>query len=239
MLSNGTWTGRTEQLMIIDWPEPRPDLADLSGWLVSVLPGSPIVHGPIEILRFKRWGATAVFEADGVPVVVKHAQPVLYPDVPAIHRVVSRACPAATAPLLAEETANGWQRTVFALVPGRTASEVGPQSLPAVAAALGTVQAAVARTDLAGLPGYRVAEVPDALVADLHAEADQDADLLAAYEKALPVLRDHALALADVPASLDHPDLNDSNAIVDNDTVVLLDWEEAVVGCPLRIRTAG
>lgn len=174
-----------------------------------------------------------MFEADGALVVVKHAKPVLYPHAPAIHETVRRACPGASAPLLAHGTGNGWQRTVFALVPGRTAAEAGPDSLPAVAAALGEVQAAVSRTDLTGLPGYRVAGVPDTLVDDLRAEGDQDAELLTEYTNALPALRDHAAALASVPASLDHPDMNDGNAIVDQDTVVLLDWEEAVVGCPL------
>ncbi|HEY9265525.1 MAG TPA: hypothetical protein VIQ11_13065, partial [Mycobacterium sp.] len=184
-------------------------------------------------LRFKRWGATAVFDVDGTPVVVKHAKPVLYPHAPAVHQAVQDACPGATAPLLEHATGNGWQRTVFALVPGPTAAETGPDSLPAVAAALGEVQAAVARTDLTDLPGYRVESVPDLLVEDLRSANDQDVELLSTYTNALPALRDHAAALAAVPASLDHPDLNESNAIVDHGKVVLLDWEEAMVGCPL------
>ena len=51
---------------------------------------------------------------------------------------------------------------------------------------------------------------------------------------ALPVLRHHAELLAEVlPLSVDHPDLNNTNAIVTNASVTLLDWEEATVGCPL------
>ena len=41
-------------------------------------------------------------------------------------------------------------------------------------------------------------------------------------------------SLAAVPPSLDHPDVNGSNAIMLADGhAILLDWEEATVGCPL------
>lgn len=145
-----------------------------------------------------------MFEADGAPVVVKHPKSVLYPHAPAIHGTVRRACPGASAPLLAHGTGNSWRRTASALVPGRTAAEAGPDSLPAVAAALGEVQAAISRTDLTGLPSYRVAGVSDTLVEHLRSERDQAAELLTEYTNALPALRDHAAALASVPASLHH-----------------------------------
>ena len=49
-----------------------------------------------------------------------------------------------------------------------------------------------------------------------------------------PALQLDADALADVPRSLDHPDVNVSNAIIkDNGHATLLDWEETTIGCPL------
>jgi len=51
---------------------------------------------------------------------------------------------------------------------------------------------------------------------------------------AQPSLQLDADALADIPLSLDHPDVNGSNAIMlDDGRALLLDWEEATVGCPL------
>ena len=40
--------------------------------------------------------------------------------------------------------------------------------------------------------------------------------------------------MAAVPVSIDHSDVNEANAIVpDQGPVVILDWEEAMLGCPL------
>lgn len=48
-------------------------------------------------------------------------------------------------------------------------------------------------------------------------------------------LHDYAEELvAAVPVSVDHSDVNEANAIVtDQGSVVILDWEEAMLGCPL------
>jgi hypothetical protein len=219
---------------VAQWPPDRPEFDDLPQWLASALPGRPEIHGPTHILRVKRWGGTAVFEADGRLVVVKHAQPPLFRHAPAVHATVRRVCPTTTAPLLAHDDGPNWQRSAFGHVAGPTAEEAGEHTLVAVAETLGHVQAALAGTDLFGLPAYDIAGIPDTLIEDLATEGDQPPTLLAELDTALPVLRHHAELLAEVvPLSVDHPDLNNSNAIVTNATVTLLDWEEATVGCPL------
>lgn len=216
------------------WPDNRSEFDDLPTWLASALPGRPTVRGPIRVLQVKRWGGTAVFEADGEPVVVKHAQPALFPAAAVVHAAVQRVCPDQTAPLLAHGDGPGWQRSVFGFVPGPTAEESGPHTLVAVAAALGQVQAALATADLFGLPSYPIADMPDTLAEDLANASDQNPALLDEFLASLPVLRHHAELLAEaLPVSIDHPDLNHSNAIVTGESVVLLDWEEATVGCPL------
>jgi aminoglycoside phosphotransferase (APT) family kinase protein len=59
-------------------------------------------------------------------------------------------------------------------------------------------------------------------------------ELVQWLREAQPSLQLDADALADVPPSLDHPDVNGSNAIMLGDgRAILLDWEEATAGCPL------
>ena len=216
------------------WPANRPEFNDLPTWLASALPGKPVVRGPIQVLRVKQGGGTALFEADGQPVVGKHAEPALFPAAAAIHATVRRVCPDRTAPLLAYSEGPSWQRSAFGFIPGPTAAQAGQRTLVEVAATLGQVQACLATTDLFGLPAYSIANVPDTLAEDLTITADQNPTLLDEFLTALPVLRHHAELLAEaLPISLDHPDVNDTNAIVTDQSITLLDWEEATVGCPL------
>lgn len=220
--------------MTSPWPDNRSEFDDLPSWLAFALPCRPVIHGPTRVLQVKRWGGTAVFEVDGAPVVVKHAEPALFPEAAAVHAAVRRVCPDRTAPLLAHGAGPGWQRSVFGFVPGPTAEEAGQHTLVAVAAALGQVQAAFATADQFGLPSYPIDAMPDTLAEDLAGTGDQNPALLDEFLAALPVLRHYAELLAEaLPLSIDHPDLNHSNAIVNGESVVLLDWEEASVGCPL------
>lgn len=216
---------------LADWPA---DLTDLPDWAGSVLPGASVIEGPVKALRVKRWGATGLFEVDGERVVVKHASPVLYPHAIAVHQVVERTCPQVTAPLLAHADGPGWQRSIFGFVPGPIVDEAGPESLVVQARTLAEVQTALTEADLSGLPSYDLAKVPDLVLADLEDTGDVDAELVAELRRSLPALRSATEELAAVPASLDHPDVQGSNGLVrDDGSVVLLDWEEAVVGCPL------
>ncbi|TCC50960.1 hypothetical protein E0H75_12480 [Kribbella capetownensis] len=183
----------------------------------------------------KRWGATGLFEVDGEYVVVKHACPVVYPHAAAVHRAVERAYPQATAELLAHDDDAVWQRSVFAYVSGPTVETVGPAALVTQARTLGEVQSAMADVDLRGLPQYDLTAIPETLLADLSRVADLDDELVAGLRRHLPALQRGIEELtAAVPISIDHPDIQGTNGLVrDNESVVLLDWEEARVGCPM------
>jgi aminoglycoside phosphotransferase (APT) family kinase protein len=64
--------------------------------------------------------------------------------------------------------------------------------------------------------------------------SDQPVELVQWLRDAQPALQLDADALAAIPPSLDHPDVNGSNAIMrDDGSAILIDWEEATVGCPL------
>lgn len=207
----------------------------MCAWLAAVLPGQPRIAREVTPLRVKRWGATGVFVADGIPVVGKHAQPALYPAGPAVHRFVQDVAPHAVAPLLAAEDGPGWQRTAFGLVEGPTAEDRGPTSRVEVARALAEIQVAAADRPAPGLPTYHLPDVVDDLIADVRAVGDQDPSLSGRLFAAAETLHAYAEELvAAVPVSVDHRDMNESNAIVsDRGPVVILDWEEATLGCPL------
>jgi aminoglycoside phosphotransferase (APT) family kinase protein len=123
--------------------------------------------------------------------------------------------------------------TLFEHLEGATAEEMGTiGALEATARELARVQAAVAKLDLSHLPVFDVRRVPGVLLED--DLLDQPAELVQWLRDAQPALQLDADALTDIPLSLDHPDVNESNAIIRNDgRAILLDWEEATVGCPL------
>ncbi|MFI6831283.1 hypothetical protein ACIBG5_29565 [Kribbella sp. NPDC050241] len=183
----------------------------------------------------KRWGATGLFEVDGEYVVVKHASPVVYPHAAAVHRAVERAYPQATAALLAHDDHPVWQRCVFAFVGGPTVEKTGPAALVTQARTLGEVQSAMADAELSGLPHYDLSAIPETLLTDLSRVADLDDELVAGLRRHLPTLQRGIEELtAVVPSSIDHPDVQGTNGLVrDDGSVVLLDWEEARVGCPM------
>ncbi|MBO0879251.1 MAG: hypothetical protein J2P17_02485 [Mycobacterium sp.] len=219
---------------MLEFPTDRPHLADLTRWIARCLPDNPPVEGPVEMLRVKRWGITATYRAGDRLVVVKDAHPPLFPHAAAVHRAVQRTCPDAVAPLLADCTTDAWQRTIFEFLPGTTVDESTPKPLALLAGRLGTVQAQLAAADLAGLPHYELTQVGPDLLADLSTSDDQPAETVDWLAMELPRVQEWASELAELcPASLDHPDANPTNALVSGDRIVVLDWEEAVVGSPM------
>ena len=182
-----------------------------------------------EILQTKRLGVTARFGS----VVLKASFTPLFPQVTGVHALLERIVPEGAPRLIASEMVDGQLWTLFEHLQGATAEEVGtPGALEATARELARVQAAVAKLDLTRLPEFDVRRVPGALLQDVR--SDQPMELVQWLHYAQPSLHLDADALADVPPSLDHPDVNGSNAIMlDDGRAILLDWEEATVGCPL------
>ncbi|MFC2106093.1 phosphotransferase family protein [Candidatus Bipolaricaulota bacterium] len=210
----------------LTWPDEHIDLAAASQWVASA---SGLKVSAPEILQLKRWGVTARFDS----VVLKASFTPLFPQVTEIHALLDQIVPEGAPRLIAGEMVDGQLWTLFEHIQGATAEEVGtPEALEATARELARVQAAVARLDLTRVPAFDVRRVPSILLED--GLSDQPVELVQWLRDAQPALQLDADALADVPPSLDHPDVNGSNAIIlDDGRVILLDWEEATVGCPL------
>jgi hypothetical protein len=206
------------------WPTEHIDQELASRWVVSRCGHE--VRSP-EILQVKAWGVTARFEN----VVLKASFTPLFPQVADVHAVLERAVPGSAPLLIASELVHGQLWTLFDHVLGPTAEKMGtPDALVSTARALAAVQVAVAEQDLTRIPAIDVRLVPRLLLKDL---VDQPAELVEWLHDAQPALEADAEALATIPRSLDHPDVNSSNAILcDDGRVVLLDWEEATAGCP-------
>ncbi|MEJ2735992.1 MAG: phosphotransferase [Anaerolineae bacterium] len=210
----------------LTWPNEHIALDAASRWVASACARE--VDTP-EILQTKRWGVTARFGS----VVLKASFTPLFPQVTDVHALLERIVPKGAPRLIASEMVDGQLWTLFEHLQGATAEEVGtPGALEATARELARVQAAVAKLDLTRLPVFDVRRVPGALLED--DLSDQPEELVQWLRDAQPSLQLDADALADVPPSLDHPDVNGSNAIMlDDGRAILLDWEEATVGCPL------
>jgi aminoglycoside phosphotransferase (APT) family kinase protein len=208
------------------WPNEHIALDAASRWVASAC--ASVVDTP-EILRIKRWGVTARFGS----VVLKASFTPLFPQVTDVHALLERIVPEGAPRLIASEMVDGQLWTLFEHLQGATAEEVGTLgALEATARELARVQAAVAKLDLTRLPVFDVRRVPGALLED--DLSDQPVELVQWLRDAQPSLHLDADALADIPPSLDHPDVNRSNAIqLDDGRTILLDWEEATVGCPL------
>ena len=209
-----------------EWPDEHIALDAASRWVASACGRE--VDTP-EILQTKRWGVTARFGS----VVLKASFTPLFPQVTEVHALLERIVPEGAPRLIASEMVDGQLWTLFEHIQGATAEEVGtPGALEATARELARVQAAVAKQDLTRVPVFEVRKVPGALLED--DLSDQPVELVQWLRDAQPALQLDADALADVPPSLDHPDVNGSNAIMrDDGRAILLDWEEATVGCPL------
>jgi aminoglycoside phosphotransferase (APT) family kinase protein len=208
------------------WPNENISLDAASRWVTSACARK--VDTP-EILQIKGWGVTARFGS----VVLKASFTPLFPQVIDVHALLERIVPEGAPRLIASEMVEGQLWTLFEYLQGATAEEVGtPEALKATARELARVQVAVAKLDLTRLPIFDVRRVPGALLED--DLSDQPVELVQWLRAAQPALQLDADALADVPLSLDHPDVNVSNAIIrDDGRAILLDWEEATIGCPL------
>jgi hypothetical protein len=208
------------------WPNKHISLDAVSQW-VAYACGCD-VDTP-KILRTKRWGVTACFGS----VVLKASFTPLFPQVTEVHALLERIVPEGAPRLIASEMVDGQLWTLFEHIEGATVEEVGtPEALESAARELARVQAAVAKLDLSRMPVFDVRRVPGALLTD--DLSDLPEELVQWLHDVQPSLQYDADALADIPPSLDHPDVNGSNAIVlDDGRAILLDWEEATVGCPL------
>jgi aminoglycoside phosphotransferase (APT) family kinase protein len=208
------------------WPNEHITLDAASRWIASSCARKV---EPLEILQIKQWGVTARFGS----VIFKASFTPLYPQVTEVHALLEKIVPEGAPRLIASEMVDGQLWTLFEHIQGATTEEVGTiGALEATARELARVQAAVAKLDLTGLPVFDVRRVPGALLED--DLSDQPAELVKWLREAQPSLQLDADALADIPLSLDHPDVNGSNAIILNDgRAIMLDWEEATIGCPL------
>ena len=208
------------------WPSERIDLGAATQWVTSACGCEVDVP---EVLQVKRWGVTARFGR----VVLKASFTPMFPQVTEIHALLEQLAPEGGPKLLRSERVGDQLWTLFENLQGSTAEEAGTaEALAATARELARVQTAVAKLDLSGLPTLDVRRVPSILLED--DLSDQPAEWVRWLKDAQPVLQADADALADIPASLDHPDMNGSNAILlDGGRIVLIDWEEATVGCPL------
>ena len=214
-------------------PAGSPAPSELKRWIAGLVGAESSEVLLSSVLYAKAWGSTILSHVGRAPLVLKIANPVVFPEASAVYRLLSDIAPERTLRFHGSDSFGPAECSLFEYLAGPTAKEVPLRAaMLSTAEALGTVQRLVAKTGIASLPAYSVAAIPGELAADLD---DQAPELRIDLEARLPVLQELAGQLAgQCFASLDHPDVNPTNVIVTSDqSWHIIDWEEATVGCPL------
>jgi len=244
------------------WPSALVEADEVRDWISSALPGQPEVVGPLLVHQAKEWGVTASFAAAGPQareVIFKAATHHLFTAAPRVHDLLSRHCAGAVPELLAwAEPRPGQTWSLFAAFEGQTVEALRTrEALVELARAFARIQVQVASlpaTELGGLPRTTLDAIPDhfnAVLRDLRERqqplwrgrarelalqfhlTNDVVERLAAYCAQVRSWTDELLDSA-LPESIDHVDLHWDNAVVQPDgNILIYDWEEAIVGCPL------
>lgn len=234
------------------------DLPGIQQWISDVLPNRPPVLGPTAIYNEKPWGMTVEFVAADKFVVFKGCKLPLFSKRGLVDELLSRCCPNAVPALLAWiEPQVGQTWTLYGKFNGLEVAKTGQTDrIIEMASVLARIQiefANLPQTALATLPVTQVNEIPlmleqlRSVIEDRYLAAWQadDEALLKQFDLSANILEwldyfqprverwVHELVAGHWPLSIDHVDLNTSNAaILEDGRLFLLDWEEAQVGCP-------
>lgn len=217
----------------IELPVGSPAASELREWIAGLVGTEPSEVDLRSTLYAKAWGSTILCHAGETPLVLKIANPVVFPEVAAVYRLLGDIAPDRTVRFYGSVSFGPAECSLFEYLAGQTAEELPLRTglLPTVEI-LGTVQRMVAKTGMDSLPGYSIAAIPTTLAADVDEQSPEVrtglSDRLAALEELARQVEDRCFR------SLDHPDVNPTNVILTADqSWHIIDWEEAMVGCPL------
>lgn len=215
--------------VVESWPsEFGVSVATAADWVGGVV-GTPAQIR--QVLRNKLWGCTASFAAGEDHVVLKIASPPLFPNAHLAHDAAHVAAPDAVPELLRWEKRDGQCWSLFRFVEGAPARTFGADAVLGVVDVVAGIQRRIA-----GELPVGVSVVPAGAVAALLTGLDdQPSSIVGALDEKRDALARWGEELDSlVPLSLDHVDLHLGNALrATAGTFVVLDWEEAVVSCPL------
>jgi aminoglycoside phosphotransferase (APT) family kinase protein len=233
------------------WPEELFSSDRATSWLRSELGEG--FSGPTEILYSKQWGVTAVFEdqRSARQVIFKGGCLSVAAHGPVVHRFLAETVPEWVPSVLATRVEGDIAWTVFEPIDGRPLEEeLSTEAFAAYASTLASIQTAVAMSPIPpAIPRSPVGSIPVTLErfrksTQHHLEewqsqdsgpeavsADQVDDYLRSIHSRVSAAAD-GLAQCGWPDSIDHVDLNVSNALITVSGLTIIDWEEAVVGFP-------
>lgn len=203
---------------------------------------------PIDILYSKNWGVTAVFGSpDHRRVVFKGSKHPSASHGPIVHQFLARVSPGMVPGVVAIHVQDDVAWTLFEVVDGEPLeADLDVSRFVELAVTVARIQIATARAAIPEeIPRWAPASLPDTLdrfSAAVGRNRDDwpsaltpsPRDALARLTAVRPDVETAARELADTgwPDSVDHVDLNVSNAIIDQGRVVVIDWEEALIGFP-------
>ena len=251
---------RTELQAKTYWPQHLWPLADTIAWIQENVNSSSPAIGPMAIYHEKDWGITATFECGGELFVFKGCTLSLFAQRVATEQLLAHHCATHVPALVATRTLPNqatWtlHRHVEGLAVAESRALATIQQLARVIAKIQTIIGALPPMSWATIPQKPIDAIPAMLdimierIATTYLDAwlADDGALLDQYELPSNVLEQlryyrpkvarwtAELQAGGWPMSIDHPDLNLSNALISADTndLLIFDWEEIFISCPL------
>src|SRR5207248_4063433 len=197
----------------IELPAGSPAASELREWIAGLVGTEPFVVELSSILYAKAWGSTILCHAGETPLVLKIANPVVFPEASAVYRLLGNIAPDRTVRFHGAASFGPAECSLFEYLAGQTAEELPLRTgLVPTVEILGTVQRLVAKTGMDSLPGYSIAAIPTALATDVD---DQSPEVRTGLSDRLAALEELARQVeARCFLSLDHPDVNPTNVIL-------------------------
>ena len=233
------------------WPEELFSSDQAASWLRGELGAG--FSGPTEVLFSKQWGVTAIFEDEhsGRQVVFKGSCLSVAAHGPIVYEFLAETVPQWVPTVLGTRVDGDIAWTVFDPIDGRPLEEdLSVEAFETYASALASIQTAVSASPIPrDIPRSPVGSIPVTLdrfrestrhhLEEWRSQASGPQAVSAVeVDRYLHSIRSRVSAAADElehcgwPDSIDHVDLNASNALVTASGITIIDWEEAVVGFP-------
>jgi Ser/Thr protein kinase RdoA (MazF antagonist) len=189
--------------------------------------------GNVPVEQVKTWNLSALFRLPTEAAWLK-LTPSFAAFEPDVYSIVARADPGLVPTVPAADREH--RRMLLEHVPGQDCWDASPELIRATVTRWVAAQAAVAGTDMAGVPDRRPARLPDGLRGlldgpagrQLDAAERDDAERLA---ERLPALIDE-LALCALPETLVHGDFHPGNWRSDGSRTTVFDFADAYHGHP-------
>lgn len=246
----------------INWPFELINEEEVRLWISKVLAVKTTVEGPIIIDQVKPWGVVARFNIQNIKscnqeIVFKASHLPLFNYGPFVDKLLMEYCSEYVPEMLTWEAWPDKTWILFRPFSGQLVSSIpGIEPIIKIAESFANIQtiiASVPAAKLKNIPPKKICNIPEQFekiiqdIQDRHWKIwinnrteymdkfqipDELCDTLRTYLPKVTLWADELTSM-NWPDTLDHVDLHNDNAVMLQDSSLLIfDWEEAVISCP-------